>query len=138
MPAALIPTIRVQREDFDVAAEVRRLSAYRGKLGEVAAKPVTAAETAINGYVNKLGYDRQAPTARPVNRATGKPVFLPPPPPAAYPLLAEEPAAYDQSFYVDWITAFFAFTEDNVSFKDGETVDVEANARLGGIIEALS
>lgn len=35
MPAALIPTIRVQREDFDVAAEVRRLTETRTDVGAV-------------------------------------------------------------------------------------------------------
>jgi molybdopterin synthase catalytic subunit len=35
VPAALIPTIRVQREDFDVAAEVRRLTETRTDVGAV-------------------------------------------------------------------------------------------------------
>lgn len=122
----------------EIAEQVRRLSAYRAKLGEAVAKPVAAAETAINSYVNRLGYERRDLAARPVNRASGKPVFQPVPPAGSYPRLAEEPAAYDQTFYVDWITGFMAFAEENVSFKDGEAVDVEANARLGGIIQALN
>ncbi|MFA5119856.1 virulence factor SrfC family protein [Zavarzinia sp.] len=120
-----------------IAADVRRIASYRAKMGEAAAKPVAVAETAINSYVNRLGYDRQPLAARPVNRSSGKAIFTPPPPAGPYPKLAEEPAAYDQAFYVDWITGFFAFTDDNVSFKDGEAVDVEANARLGGLIQAL-
>lgn len=120
-----------------IAAQVRKISAFRARPGDAAAKPVTAAESLINAYVDHLGFDARPLTARPLNRATGKPIFAPPPPAGAYPRLAEEPAAYDQTFYVDWIAGLFALTDENVSFKDGEAIDVEANARLGRLIAAL-
>lgn len=121
-----------------IAERVRAMSAFRARPGEAAAKPVAAAETLINSYVDRLDFDGRPLAQRPVNRAAGQAIFTPPPRAGAYPVLAEQPAAYDQTFYVDWITGFFALTEENVAFKDGAAVDVEANAKLGRLIAALS
>ncbi|MFD2057884.1 molybdenum cofactor biosynthesis protein MoaE [Mesorhizobium calcicola] len=35
MPAAVVPTVRIQREDFDVAAEIARLTQGRADIGAV-------------------------------------------------------------------------------------------------------
>jgi molybdopterin synthase catalytic subunit len=35
VPAAILPTVRVQREDFDIAAEIERLSAGRTDVGAI-------------------------------------------------------------------------------------------------------
>jgi hypothetical protein len=129
-----------KRQDLKTAitARVRKATSFRQKLEEAVAKPVTIAQDIINGYVDYLGFDKAKLAERPTSGREKRPVFAPRPPVGDYPALGEEPAAYDQAFYVDWITGFVRLVEDNVRFRDGSSVDVVANARLGGLIEKLA
>jgi hypothetical protein len=129
-----------KRQDLKttITARVRKATSFRQKLEEAVAKPVTIAEDIINAYVDCLGFDKVALAGRPTAGREKRPVFAPRPPVGDYPALGEEPSAYDQAFYVDWITGFLRLVEDNVRFRDGSSVDVVANARLGGLIEKLA
>ena len=129
-----------KRQDLKnaITARVRKATSFRQKLEEAVAKPVTIAQDIINGYVDYLGFDKAKLAERPTSGREKRPVFAPRPPVGDYPALGEEPAAYDQAFYVDWITGFVRLVEDNVRFRDGSSVDVVANARLGGLIEKLA
>jgi hypothetical protein len=121
-----------------ITARVRKATSFRQKLEEAVAKPVTIAEDIINTYVDYLGFDKAPLAERPTAGREKRPVFAPRPRVGDYPQLGEEAAAYDQAFYVDWITSYIRLVEDNVRFRDGSSVDVVANARLGGLIEKLA
>jgi hypothetical protein len=129
-----------KRQDLKdaITARVRKATSFRQKLEEAVAKPVTIAHEVINSYVDYLGFDRAPLPERPTAGRDKRPVFAPRPPVGEYPQLGEESAAYDQAFYVDWITGFVRLVEDNVRYRDGSSVDVVANNRLGGLIEKLA
>jgi hypothetical protein len=121
-----------------ITERVRKATSFRQKLEEAVAKPVTIAQDIINGYVDYLGFDERPLAERPTAGRDKRPVFAPRPPVGDYPPLGEEPTAYDQAYYVDWITGFVRLVEDNVRYRDGSSVDVVANTRLGGLIEKLT
>lgn len=123
-----------------IADETRRLTSFRQRFDLVVARPVMAAVNIINEHVNGLGYTRLPPAQRPtIGRAPSmRPVFAPRRPIQGEPQLSVEPAQYDQEFYADWIFAYRKFVEENVTVQDGRAVDVEANAEIGRVLQALA
>jgi hypothetical protein len=119
-----------------LADRLRALAQYRRKLSDGAARPVLIAETLINGFVADLGQGGLAPEARLRAGRDQHPVFAPRPQVNGLPPLGSEPAAYDKTLHVDWITAFSALVAGNAAAGSGD-VDWAANARLGEVLRAL-
>ncbi|MDW8399479.1 MAG: virulence factor SrfC family protein [Acetobacteraceae bacterium] len=119
-----------------LAERLRALALYRRKLSDGAARPVLIAETLINGFVAALGQDQLPPEARVRAGRDQHPVFAPRPPVEGLPPLGPEPAPYDKTLHVDWITAFSALVAANAAAGSGD-VDWAANARLGEVLRAL-
>lgn len=123
-----------------IADEVRRVRAFHQRMDLGAARPVMAAVGAINELVNGLGYLHVPLPQRPLvgKGTTARPVFAPRAEFSGTPKLGVLPAQYDQVYYGDWLVAFRRLCEENVTVLDGKTVDAEANADLGRILNALA
>ena len=120
-----------------VAQRMRSGAAYVTGISDRLLKPVIIAEHMINDFVTWLGFDAIPIEERPRAGRDRAAIFTRPPAAEDMPALSETPLPYDQTFYVDWAVAFVRLVEDNVRGAGGATVDVAANARLGGLLDKL-
>lgn len=121
-----------------LAARLRAEASYRQKLAESAARPVLIAGLALNGFVATLGYGALPEAQRPRAGRDQHAVFAARPLLRGAPPLGPEPAPYDKTFHVDWITAFAKLVEENASGGDFGPLDIAANERLGAVLRALA
>lgn len=126
-----------------MAAEFRKASAYANTSREsIARKEASIASGILNSYVDWLGldprsHDEKARTlALPGARNTV--VFTPPPEAAKPPVLAEGRAAWTRLWLGDWLNALAALIMGNVDFDGEQTLNVEENLALGGILRRLA
>lgn len=120
-----------------IANRMRQGAAYHEGLADRLLKPVMIAERCINDFVTWLGFDAVPPGERPKAGREQRIVFTRAAAAEDTPSLSETPLAYDAAFYVDWAIAFVRLVEDNVRSSGGITVDIAANARLGGLLRSL-
>lgn len=116
-----------------IAERIRR-DAFIGASSDRLVKPVMIAERLLNDFVCGLGFAGLPPATRPKMGEEQRPVFDRAPGAEGWPDLAEIPAAYDATFYVDWAFAFVRMVEDNVRGSGGALVDPANNARLGRLL----
>ncbi len=106
---------------------------------DIAERQVQAAATAINRYIDWLGFERVARDHRPglPPQAPTRRVFDDPP---AFmengpPPLTEEPLPIYNIFCADWMRGFLQLAMDNVGFEGGRDITPEQNDRLGVILK---
>ena len=51
--------------------------------------------------------------------------------------LPETQSPYDRMQYVDGMAAFVRLVEDNAASRDGRSIDVEQNQRIGDLVRLL-
>lgn len=120
-----------------IATGIRRDAAYHAAPAGRLVKPVIIAERVLNDFVYGLGFMELPPDARPRDAEGARPVFQRALAAEEWPALAETPQAYDEEFYLDWVSAFVRMVEANVRGASGTEVDVEGNAELGRILADL-
>ena len=130
-----------QRLDLrdDIARRVRETTSFRLKLDLAMAKPALMAANLVNDYVNYLSFDRVPLEQRPLAGQADqrRPVFSPRPTMEAGLQLPETQSPYDRMQYVDWMAAFVRLVEDNAASRDGRSIDVEQNQRIGDLVRLL-
>lgn len=119
-----------------ITRELHARAAYQGRAAQAMHKPVIIIEQAINGFVQWLGFDREPVEKRP-KTGNGTPIFSPRPQVQAMPELGPMPTPYDRNFHIDWMTAIAAAMEANVRDTSSGELNIEQNARLGGILKQL-
>lgn len=97
---------------------------------------VLAAET-LNSFVMWLGYDRVEEAKRPRRRTDAPDRIFQPRAAADYPALEEERSSFDQSFALDWLSAYRTFVNENASSREGQTINHTQNDRLSTILARL-
>lgn len=122
-----------------VTAAVRQATGFRLRFQQIVALPARLTANLINNYISFLGYNELALKDRPVLEldAGTRPVFGPRAVPRHGPVLEEQQSHYDQDYYTDWIRAFLDLVERNARFQGGADVDMEANVRLGQLLEQI-
>lgn len=126
-----------------MARSFRRASAYANTSREsIARKEAGIASGILNSYVDWLGldprkHDEKARTlALPGAKSTV--VFTPPPEAGELPKLGEARSAWSRRWLGDWLNALAALIMGNVDFDGEQTLNVEENLALGGILRKLS
>ena len=93
-------------------------------------------ESSRGGYC--LGFGAAVPLdARPKVAKDQRPIFKPRPLLDDFPPLKDSPVPYERNYFVDWIHAFVRMVEDNVKNDGGRLFDIEANTKLGRILETV-
>ena len=125
-----------------MAAAFRKASAYANTQKEsIIRQQAGIAAHVLNSYVDWLGFDpqRKSEAERTVKAGTGSSViFSPQPPVKGFPTLSETPSPYTNAWFSDWLKALYALIMDNVNFDGEQTVNVEENLVLGGIIQRFT
>ncbi|MDE7241897.1 virulence factor SrfC family protein, partial [Desulfovibrio sp.] len=126
-----------------MARAFRRASAYANTSREsIARKEAGIAAGILNSYVDWLGldprtHDEKARTlALPGAKSTV--VFTPPPEAGEMPKLGEARSAWSRRWLGDWLNALAALIMGNVDFDGEQTLNVEENLALGGILRRLA
>ena len=120
-----------------IAQGLHARASFQHRSAAAAQKPVIVIEQAINNFVHMLGYDRLAPDKRPKTSNASRSIFAPRPPVSGLPALGPQPAPYDRTFHVDWMTAIACTMEDNVQDPGSGKIDIAQNAALGKILQRL-
>jgi len=123
-----------------IAQALRERAGFHGRAGAGAGKIILVAEDRVNGFVTCLGFDRLAEARRPTvgSGPAQRRIFAARPTVRGLPRLGDQPAPYDRSFHVDWMTAFARMMEDNVVDQSAETFDRNANDALGALLTRLA
>lgn len=126
-----------------MATAFRRASAYANTSREsIARKEASIASGILNSYVDWLGLDprkndeKARTLALPGAKSTT--VFTPLEPVEEMPALAETRSAWSRRWLGDWLNALAALIMGNVDFDGEQTLNVEENLALGGILRRLS
>ena len=120
-----------------IAQGLHARASFQHRSAAAAQKPVIVIEQAINGFVYMLGYDRLPPERRPKTPSGSRTIFAPRPPVSGLPPLGPQPAPYDRTFHVDWMTAIACMMDQNVQDPGSGTIDIAQNAALGTILRRL-
>ena len=133
---------RLQLRDA-MARAFRQASAYANTSREsIARKEASIASGILNSYVDWLGLDprRNDEKARTLALPGAKStvVFTPLPAVEEMPKLAETRSAWSRRWLGDWLNALAALIMGNVDFDGEQTLNVEENMALGGILRRLS
>lgn len=126
---------RLQVKDA-LATQLRPAVETRQPLHDVVAKLGLISANEVNRYVMWMGFDGLPEASRPIRPKTRRPIFAEEPDGDAL-ALDPLPARFDQQFYEDWLRGFLVLVDDNASSLGGQSVNLEQNARLGGLIESL-
>lgn len=100
-----------------------------------------AAGEAVNRFVTGLGFEGVAPERRPKTLDAGgqeRPIFTRQVASGEVPSLPAEPQRYDDQIAIDWMAGFLKLVEDNAATLEGSQLDLEQNARLGKLLQALN
>lgn len=95
----------------------------------------------LNDFVSWMGKNPAeiAESARTVNyNGSDVTVFKNKAPVNGYPQLAEAFTPFVKQWYKDWLTTFYGMLMDNVSYTGGTSINLEANARLGKILDKVN
>lgn len=125
-----------------LAEAFRKAAAYANTRKEsIVSRQAALAATAINDYIDYLGFHphAQSDRERTVNLGGSKPVvvFSPQKKPAGLPKLEEKRKPWAQDWFRDWLNALAALVMDNVNFDGDKTINVAENLALGSIIGKL-
>lgn len=125
----------------DMTREFRKAAAYANTQKESIIRQQSGiAAHIINRYVDWLGFHPHKPEAERTVKAgaSSSVIFSPQPPVKGFPVLSESPSPYTSAWFSDWLKALYALIMDNVNFDGEQSVNVEENALLGGILQRLS
>ena len=120
-----------------IAEDLRTRAGFQHRSAGAAQKPVILIESAINGFVHQLGFDRLPPAERPKIPNGSRTVFAPRAPVSGLPALGATPSPYDRTFHVDWMSALARTFEDNVADPGSSGLDIAANDALGKMLVRL-
>lgn len=120
-----------------IAHDLRTRAGFQHRSAGAAQKPVILLESAINGFVHLLGFDRVPPAERPRIPNGSRTIFAPRTPVNGLPQLGPTPSPYDRTFHVDWMTALARTFEDNVADPGATGLDMAANEALGAMLKRL-
>jgi hypothetical protein len=120
-----------------IAQELHARASFQQRSAAAAQKPVIIIEQAINSFVHVLGYDRLPPDKRPKTPNGNRTIFASRSLVSGLPPLGAQPAPYDRTFHVDWMTAIAHVMEENVQDVGSGTIDIAQNAALGKILQRL-
>ena len=120
-----------------ISRELHARASFQQRSAAAAQKPVIIIEQAINSFVHMLGYNRLPPDQRPKTRNGNRTIFAPRLAVSGLPPLGPQPAPYDRTFHVDWMTAIARTMEENVQDVGSGTIDIVQNAALGKILQRL-
>lgn len=128
-----------QRLDLrgDIVRQLHARASFQQHSTAAAQKPVIVIEQAINNFVTWLGYDRLPPEQRPKTPNGTRLIFAPRPPVKGLPSLGDQPAPFDRTFHIDWMTALARAMEENVQDPGAGAIDIVQNEALGGILSRL-
>ena len=119
----------------------RRASRYANTRREgIVWQQASMAASILNSYVDWLGRNprTQDEAARTVQAGGSRSVlFTPPPPVRGFPKLQEARTSYTGAWFGDWLKALYALIMDNVNFDGTQTINIEENMLLGGILKRL-
>jgi hypothetical protein len=121
----------------EIVRRVRDALSYRKASDQVSSTPAVLAGNVINEYVNYFGFERVPAAERPRSPVDDAPIFLTSEQSGDTLQLPDSPEEVQRKLYVDWMTAFLALVEENASSQDGQTIDVEQNARVGRLVTGL-
>ena len=102
-------------------------------------KQVLPVAALLNSYVDWLGYGGPArPDGTEIDMdGEMHRVFAARPPVSAYPVLPDEPQAFESAYAIDWLVSFRDLVRENVAFRAGAEINVAENSRLGEILTRL-
>jgi hypothetical protein len=109
--------------------------------GALIVKAAVIAERCLNQFVSDLGWTAVAIEDRPKASyadGTSQQVFAPRPvsfDPADMP---SEPLSFRQTYFLDWVFGFYQLVRDNAKSENGQTINVEQNAKIGGVLNTLA
>lgn len=123
----------------EMAAAFRKTAAYANtQRDSIVWQQAGIAAHAINSYVDWLGFSPLAKSdaERTVQAGAGSSVlFRSRPPVQGFPELGESRDDYTGQWFGDWLKALYALVMDNVNFDGEQTINVEENTLLGGILK---
>lgn len=129
-----------------MAALFRKAAAYANTRKEsIVRQQASIAAHCLNSYVNWLGFDPLTRTesersivVQTREGSVNVPLFQPLPPVQGWPQLAESRSGYTALWFRDWLYALRQLVMDNVNFDGDQSINVEENAALGGILRQLA
>ncbi|UXN05869.1 virulence factor SrfC family protein [Bartonella sp. HY761] len=123
----------------DIMAETIKRVAFVDRRDEQISKAALVSERFLNRFIADLGVSLMEKNERPKNDYAEPPriVFDYGPSPFNAKNIGLEPATPYLTTLEDWAIAFMALASDNAKSEEGLTIDIEQNAALGRIIDAL-